>query len=105
MQGDPTRPIFHLLVLGLHWVCGDWRWVRESLGPRDEDPTRFCYALQWNIGFKVYFNIDGGSRGGYRFLEKGGFDVFQTLSPTRLVLFGREHFRNYLLICNISIKP
>ena len=40
MQGDPTRPIFHVLALGLRWVREASHWVREAF----QIPT--CWYLQ-----------------------------------------------------------
>ena len=73
-QGDPTRPIFHMLTLGLRWVCGASCWVcgdcvgsmrlfryqhvgigNANLSYWGPYPTRRPdtngFTLQWNIGF------------------------------------------------------
>ena len=77
MQGDPTRPIFHLLALG-PWglTLGPWGFALGlrglALGPhvgypkarisrRGSRPKRGTnvsgFALQWNIGFRCTISL------------------------------------------------
>ena len=47
LHGDPTRPIFHLLELGVG--VGGW-WLALGVGARTQ-PEWFC--IKWNIGLSI----------------------------------------------------
>ena len=63
MRGDLTRPIFHLLMLGKLGVARVSGYQHISIGNAKSpiwrfrpmrDPNSSGFALQWNIGFKLF---------------------------------------------------